>query len=612
MTWKDIKKNSTQLVLPDRKTAVRRILLIAAVLFPLTWIVNALLIGNWDLLDNRDAESYRHLREAAVIYTAAVCIVFLLSLLPTAQRFFNWLFSWRIIRRNLIALAWLITIIALFYGEEDWRGRRAWNNYRDTMVAQGEQLDFKAFVPKAIPDAENFAANPEVQSWFIRYTNNSTSGFSNAWNSDAFAAANLMVVSARTSSSPEIADTSNPMLRMTDLVAWKMAFAAVHAGNTNPATEFQSDKLDPESRAQAAPAVLEALKPIASRLEELRAASSRPGSLYPVVYNLNDPWGILIPHLANVKTVCLRLDLRACAELAVGQTNQALDDVKLSLRLGDSLNAEPFLISYLVRASAMHITVHSIWEGLVEHKWSDEQLKELQTLLARYNFMADMKRPFDSERAAGILTADLLEQGKFTLNTLTADPSSTGGAAANAFGKMMPRGWYDLEKLNYCRLYTLQLDGGFDAGAKKVYPAKIASCTNALQQALAGRNPVSTIVIRHQLLAAVMLPELGNIPKKGAAAQVAADEALIACALERYHLAHGEYPDKLDALAPEFISALPHDVIGGEPYKYRRTADSFLLYSTGWNETDEGGQIGMRGHSTDISQGDWVSGIPPK
>ena len=286
--------------------------------------------------------------------------------------------------------------------------------------------------------------------------------------------------------------------------------------------------------------------------------------------------------------------------------------MKLNLRVADSLNADPFLISYLVRAAAFQIVVHSIWEGLAEHKWSDAQLKELQTLLARYDFIADMKSPFDSERAAGILTADLLAEGKFTLNLLTDDPNPTRGSAANAFGKIMPRGWYDREKLNYLQLYNLQLDGAFDPRAKRVFPEKIAAGTNAVEQALAGRNPISTILIRHQLLAAIMLPALGNIPKKGAAAQVAADQALLATALERYRLAHGQYPESLDALVPDLISALPHDVIGGELYKYHHTADSFLLYSVGWNTTDDGGQVGMKGHSIDLSQGDWVWGIPPK
>ena len=66
----------------------------------------------------------------------------------------------------------------------------------------------------------------------------------------------------------------------------------------------------------------------------------------------------------------------------------------------------------------------------------------------------------------------------------------------------------------------------------------------------------------------------------------------MAIALERYRLAHGEYPDSLDALAPQFIAKVPHDVIGGQPLHYRRTSDGqFVLYSVGWNETDDGGVV---------------------
>ena len=42
-----------------------------------------------------------------------------------------------------------------------------------------------------------------------------------------------------------------------------------------------------------------------------------------------------------------------------------------------------------------------------------------------------------------------------------------------------------------------------------------------------------------------------------------ANEAQIVCALERYRLAHGEYPGTLDALSPQFIEKIPHDIIGG-------------------------------------------------
>ena len=85
--------------------------------------------------------------------------------------------------------------------------------------------------------------------------------------------------------------------------------------------------------------------------------------------------------------------------------------------------------------------------------------------------------------------------------------------------------------------------------------------------------------------------------------------AQIACALERYRLAHHEYPETLDALAPQFMGTVLHDIIDGRPLNYRRTDDGkFLLYSVGWNEQDNGGQPSPKGKNgaIDYTIGDWV------
>jgi hypothetical protein len=102
-----------------------------------------------------------------------------------------------------------------------------------------------------------------------------------------------------------------------------------------------------------------------------------------------------------------------------------------------------------------------------------------------------------------------------------------------------------------------------------------------------------------------MLPALDKLTRKAANAQVAADQVVLACALERYRLAYNELPETLDALVPQFMSQLPHDVITGDPYKYQRTSDGkFLLYSVGWNEKDDGGTPGKT--LFDEKEGDWI------
>ena len=73
-------------------------------------------------------------------------------------------------------------------------------------------------------------------------------------------------------------------------------------------------------------------------------------------------------------------------------------------------------------------------------------------------------------------------------------------------------------------------------------------------------------VLHHRVMATVLLPALGNAVMKSAAAQTAYNQAAIACALERYHLANGQFPEKLEALAPRFISPLPDDVLDPEEW----------------------------------------------
>ncbi len=51
----------------------------------------------------------------------------------------------------------------------------------------------------------------------------------------------------------------------------------------------------------------------------------------------------------------------------------------------------------------------------------------------------------------------------------------------------------------------------------------------------------------------------------------------LAVALEGYRSRHGSYPEKLDALVPQWLSAIPRDPLNGTPARYRRTRDGYRL-----------------------------------
>jgi hypothetical protein len=61
----------------------------------------------------------------------------------------------------------------------------------------------------------------------------------------------------------------------------------------------------------------------------------------------------------------------------------------------------------------------------------------------------------------------------------------------------------------------------------------------------------------------------GAHPASLAFAQTSLNQAIIACALERYRLARRKYPERLEELAPEWLSTVPHDAMSGRALNYQ-------------------------------------------
>jgi hypothetical protein len=511
-------------------------------------------------------------------------------------RTIRWLCSWRGIRRVAIVLAWSATIIGLWYGEENWRGRRAWNQYREATEARGESLDFASYIPKDVPENQNFAATPLLKSFM-------QPDFQ-LWTNDFYARAIDTIADDKISK-------DKGRRHFLDLAAWEKAAAALESGQLKRKDRFETDNSDLAGRAAAAPAILEEMKADEATFAELRAASNREFSRYSVHYNLENPWSILLPHLAKVKGVCQRLNLQACAELAAGQSDKALADVKLVLALADSIKTEPFIISILVRVSCVEIAIQPVWEGLAEHRWTDAQLQELQSGFSSYDFLTDAQKPLLSERACGVLVGDIGKKSGQLLLDAISDFRGTNESAFFLVSRVMPSGWFSQEKVNFGTLFDLQQKGVVDLVARTISPSKARANSDALiwqTQAGSFASPLHRI-LHHRVLAALMLPALNNFYSKPAMAQVAVEQAALACALERYRVAKGQFPETLEGLTPPFMSRRPNDVITGQPYKYRRTDDGkFILYSVGWNEKDDGGAPGTS--LFDQTQGDWVWSYP--
>ena len=138
-------------------------------------------------------------------------------------------FGGRRLRRSLVCVASLAALAGIFYAEEDWRGHRDWNRYRQATEARGESLEFRAYVPKPVPDEDNFAEAPIAKSWIRSESDPIYSIFTN----DFYARADDHVYPTNTAK-------SSGRRHFVDLVAWQMAFDALRTGDLKPDQHFAS------------------------------------------------------------------------------------------------------------------------------------------------------------------------------------------------------------------------------------------------------------------------------------------------------------------------------------------------------------------------------------
>jgi hypothetical protein len=509
------------------------------------------------------------------------------------------------VKRFLFCLACFITLIALFYIEEDMRGYLAWHSYKHQLEAKGEKLDFSDFVPPQIPDDQNFAMTPIVVT---SYGNLLTSdGKVIPFNQRDKNYDNRMAIhltdDINNNNMPEGRMGDWQTARMSDLSSWQSYYRAL-AAKTN---DFP---VSPTAQAPAADVLL-ALSKYDSAIEELRQAAQLPDSRFPLNYGNNNPAEILLPHLAAIKQCTQVLQLRALAELQNNQSDKALNDVKLILRLAESIRNEPFIITHLVRIAGVQMVLQPVYEGLANHQWSDAQLAELDSELAKLDFLADFKQSVGGERASAIRIVAWLQHNPGRFREFWGSADEGPGMDVTPLS-LFPAGWFYQNDIGFVKLDELWM-GIVDDGQQIVSPHIASQALNTFVRSLRHTGP-------YNVLTRILAPQLDNFARRIAVAQNAVNMARIAIALERYHLVNGDYPGSLDALSPHFLQDVPHDIIIGDPLHYRPTQDGqFILYSVGWNERDDGGIVALRKTANnratgniDLTSGDWVWRYPAK
>lgn len=458
--------------------------------------------------------------------------------------------GWRIARRILIALAVLATLIAVFYTEEDWRGKHAWEKCKTEMEAKGVVMDWNKYIPPAISDDENIFKAPKMREWFV--------GRGESELTKKLRSTNLELTAS-------IGSTNN-LISTLELAQKYLAW---------------SDQFAPDFKL-----ISEALKRPTARMDG----------------DYTRPFEIPIPNFLTIRAVAQVLGQRAHCYFLLNQPDKALDELTLLHDLRGVLQPPPngkpeTLVAAMINVAVVGLYANTIEEGFQRNIWQEPQLVALQKQLSDTDLLPWVFEAFQTEPAAVCYSAQIVPPAEWA--NLGTDHKATW--KSRLLWWFWPRGWTYQNMVTVFQLAERRWRD-FD-------PANETFSPKALDQAFTDTSKFLSRKTPYNVLAVIAVPNFLKANQVTAHNQAMLNEAQIVCALERYKLANGNYPKTLDAIVPQFIAQIPHDIIGGQPLHYQRTIDGkFLLYSVGWNETDDGGvdSSEIKNASSLYADGDWV------
>lgn len=487
---------------------------------------------------------------------------------------FFWKMAKRWVRPVVFTLVCLVTLVALYMAEENYRTDRAWEAYKTEAKTRGVKFKVAELAPPPVPDDQNFAMTPLLK--------------------------------------PLLADRNYPIvlghkldLNLNYDVTVDYVDTAEYPPNKGDWETGQPVNLAAWALGLRQP-VLEALKKFDPEMAEISAAARRPYSRFPIPYDTELAVSILLPQVSTLISLGRLFELRGAAGLAAGQSEAALEDTLTLLRLSQATRDEPTFISKLTGMQVLKMGLQTAWEGLAARAWSDEQLAWLQGELQKIDILPQLlpaeqgERAFFNDTLEWLGRQDSVERVKIFRDFLGSQDKLS--PLLSLF--RIPRFFLNNLLLVGNQYVEESTKHDFQPAERRFYPESVRASEDHLQQ-LAEKSEVYALV-------KFFLTSRKVLFTRFAQTQTSLEEAALACALERYRLAEGKYPDKLEALAPKFFVQLPHDLITGGPLHYQLTDNGrYLLYSTGWTGKDNGGKLKDK-DNFDIAQDNWVWRYPAK
>lgn len=477
-----------------------------------------------------------------------------------------------IIGPGYLCLFSILYPLALLMTFENIRGSVAWHQTRSSLESKGEVLSLNRMIPAKVPPEQNFASISQLNDFFD-YSRGDTGDI--RWsNTNALKVFKVFSLPEEALPKSQGASRVKPVQQPT-LEDWAQAFREHFEGTETPGKsrlrQFPDYPRAPEgsSSARIVETALSVADPL---LQEILQASLRPYSRFPIHYE--EGFGTLLPHLASLKSLSRYLQVRMSAKLALGEKDAAFDLMLGAFRIMDAVQEDRVLISQTVRYAQSYITSLQLWSAVEAHVWSLDQWKTLQAAYENQDFISPTLAAWRGERGLAINALDLWIDNRSSFikeqQYLFPDPTTPGDLfVRKVLVQFQPRGWTRQIQKHYSLRYQRSIDA-----LKLVQTGTDPKGIQALIDEPRLRSEDSFFA---QIRRSLQLNEVADIPKM-ARAIFTSRCAATACALQRYRLEFGSFPDDLNLLVPKYMKSVPINILNGKPLDYIKTSPHKFMF----------------------------------
>lgn len=349
----------------------------------------------------------------------------------------------------------------------------------------------------------------------------------------------------------------------------------------------------------------------ATALADIQAALTKP--VLNNGLNLAEGSNLKFTGLAPAKALTTWFGSAVQLALHNGRRTDAAKYLVAEINTLRLLAEDGVVISELVRIAMSAITKTDTWEALQSDGWTDTDLAAIQNAWESQHFMASMAANLEGERVYISQTARQLRDSNeetydwmFGQTAAFLSDEDVPEPRWLKWFKDMPYGEELLEGMRrhtYCRLWRfawahqteLRLMRNLQVLIELVRTAATNASFRVVESdidALVAKLGDKNLYDRLRFPPYESVATLAFTVKRTARAEADRALCIAAIALKRYSLRNGKLPDRLSALVPEFVAAVPTDYLDGQPIKYRLNPNgSFILYSVGEDGKDDGGDM---------------------